>query len=96
MRHRVPTDVSPYAADAADRAFDVLVDVMDGKVKRDAFVRLMGAKAVREDVCGPVPKQVAITGAKGEPLSIQINFKPRDAAKPEGGSLPIPEGDSNG
>ena len=57
LSHRVPEGTAPEAAQVADEAFGTLVEVMRGNVKRGARERLSAAAAIREEVCGAVPKQ---------------------------------------
>jgi len=62
LRYRVPESAPPEIAAVADRAFERLVNVMEGKVSfRQAPSVLKAASLLREEVCGPVPKELNIT-----------------------------------
>lgn len=61
--YRVPKDAPPEVAAIADRALQRYVDVMDERVEpMMAGHVLRAAEKVREEVCGPVPKEVKISG----------------------------------
>jgi hypothetical protein len=60
----------------ADEAFETIVRVMRGEVKGlDAPIRRAAAKDIREEICGPVPKQLNVAGHDGGPLQVSINIK---------------------
>lgn len=70
-RFRVPKDVSGPAGEVADEAFGTMVEVMRG-VRRRGMERLSAARAVREEVCGPIPKRIEASGPGGEPIVFRI------------------------
>lgn len=63
LRFRVPKDIAPELADAAGEALETVVKVMRGKVKRGAIASLTAARVLREEICGPIPKQVQVAGS---------------------------------
>lgn len=63
LRHRVPADASPEAQAVADEAMATVINVMRGKGgARFVRERLTAAAMVRDEVCGPVPKELKHTG----------------------------------
>ena len=61
MRHRVPDNVSDPLKVVADLAFQRKVDVMCGKVSfRQAPSVLKAACEVRDEICGPIPREMNI------------------------------------
>lgn len=62
MRWRVPDAAPPPAADAAGEAFTALVEVMRKPFVRGSREKLAAARAIREEVCGPVKQQVEHSG----------------------------------
>jgi len=72
---RVPKDAPESHVALADRALDVIVDVMDGQVYwQQAGPRLKAATYVRSEICGPVAQKMEHSGAGGAPLSFVINL----------------------
>ena len=72
---RIPETATPEEAALANRALDRIVAVMDEQVSAfggGAFAVLTAARAVREEICGPVVKKVAVTGADGGPVVFRI------------------------
>lgn len=75
LRHRVPDELSEDAKLVADRAFARIVAVMDEQCSPlGAFSVLAAAKAVREELCGPVKQKVEHSGPNGTPLVVSINL----------------------
>lgn len=72
MRHRVPEGTDEALAALADEALMSVVGVMRKPARRGALVGLMAAKAVREEVCGPIPKKHELTGENGGPVIVEI------------------------
>lgn len=72
---RVPENATPEMRELADEGLDVITRVMRGEVSFiEAPVRLKAAAMVREEVCGPVAKQVNLAGSDGGPLQVSINI----------------------
>lgn len=71
-RLRVPDDASPEAGELAGRALERIIDVMEDRVGFGGFAVLSAARAIREEVCGPVKQKVEHTGADGGPLTIKV------------------------
>lgn len=62
-RFRVPAGTPEAVADLADRALLRAVDVMEERVDpRAAKGVLQAAFGIREDVCGPVPRDINLKG----------------------------------
>jgi len=60
--HRIPEDVGGKAREAAERAFDRMIEVMEEKVDcRAAPHVLKAATAIREEVCGPIVRKIQVT-----------------------------------
>jgi hypothetical protein len=74
LRHRVPEGVAPQLADVADEAFAAVVAVMRKPATPGAFARLQAAAAIREEVCGPVPKKHEVTGKDGEAIKHEVRI----------------------
>ena len=72
LRHRVPEGTPEPLADVADEAFATVVEVMRGEVLEGARERLSAAAAVREEVCGPIPKKTEVSGKDGGALEVVI------------------------
>ncbi len=73
MKLRVPVDASPEQASLAGEAFETLVKVMRGEVHaEDAPHRRNAAKDIREEICKPIPKPVALTDAEGNSLTVNV------------------------
>lgn len=70
---RVPETASEAERKLADRAQQRIIDVMEEKV---GFLKmphvLKAAATLREEICGPVSKKVAVTGADGGPLTVKV------------------------
>jgi hypothetical protein len=63
LRHRVPPDTHEALAAVADRSFERLVEAMEGKVSfRQVPSVIKAATALREEICGPMPKEVKVSG----------------------------------
>lgn len=63
IRHRVPEDLPEPVKALADRALARAVDVLEGRVDGPgATAVLKAATFIREEVCGPVPRDVKLTG----------------------------------
>lgn len=76
LRHRVPEGIAPELADIAGEAFQRMVAVMRGEVSgSDAFPVLTAAKAIREDVCGPIKQKLEVGGPDGGALQVSINIR---------------------
>jgi hypothetical protein len=84
LRLRVPDAAPLLAAELAGEALERIVDVMRGKVRPErAFPTLTAAKAVREEVCGPIVKKHEVAGPGGAPVTITINRTVASAPGPE-------------
>ena len=64
LRHRVPAGLPEPIAEIADRAFQTVVDVMDGKVGHEVTARLNAARYLRDETCGPIAQKVEIEVGK--------------------------------
>jgi hypothetical protein len=63
LRYRVPSDLPDEMAAIAHRAFERYVDVMEGKVSfRQAPSVIKAATAVRDEICGPLAKDINVKG----------------------------------
>ena len=81
MRLRVPKDAAPEVAELADEAFETMVSLMRGSQHRYQGFQLAAARAIREEICGPVPTKLEHGGPNGEPLTIEIReLKPEPNA----------------
>lgn len=69
---RVPVGAPEGPRELADRALVRMAEVLEGKVYRDATAVLTAARAIREEVCGPVVKKLEHAGPEGAPLRIEI------------------------
>lgn len=76
LRHRVPKEVDQEVADIADEALGTLVSVMRGEIRDNARDRMGAATALREEICGPVPKKLEHSGTDGAPISFVMNLHP--------------------
>lgn len=71
LRWRVPECAPEVLADAADEAFETVVEVMRGNVRKgQSMPRLAAARVVREEVCGPLAQRHEHTGVDGKPIEI--------------------------
>lgn len=78
---RVPPNATEAERELADVALSRMVDVMMEQVHhKGAYSVLSAARAVREEVCGPVAQKHEHSGEGGGPLEVVI----RDIAKEEG------------
>ena len=63
---RIPEGTNPEDERTAVRAFDLIVKVMDGKIGYVEHIpvhdRLRAMTLVREEVCGPIPKEHKVEG----------------------------------
>lgn len=73
LRLRVPKDAPEEHAALADEALGTVVDVMRGRGGRGALFRLMAAKEVRLEICGPMPKQIQVGGLGGGPVTVRVD-----------------------
>lgn len=75
MKLRLPVDATPEQAQLAGEALENIVKVMRGEVAADMAAHVRGAsKDIREEICKPVPKPVALTDADGESLQVSISI----------------------
>ncbi len=58
LRWRVPEDAPEEVKSHADEALGQIVRVMRGEYGRSGMSVLLGAKAVREEICGPQTAKV--------------------------------------
>lgn len=72
LRHRVPEGTPEPLAELADEALATVAEVMRGQVRRGTE-RLNAARVVREEICGPVPKQLRVGGEGGGPITIHVD-----------------------
>lgn len=77
LRHRVPEGTAAPLAEVADEAFAAVVAVMRKPATPGAFARLQAAAAIREEVCGPVPKKHELAGPGGAPIPVSIAINTR-------------------
>lgn len=77
LKHRVPEGTPEELADLAGEALETVADVMRGRFRRGGTERLNAARAVREEVCGPVKQKLEHTG------SIEITKIVREIVRPE-------------
>lgn len=82
LRHRVPEGTPEVLADLAGESLEAIASVMRGKKCLDSFARLNAAKAIREEVCGPVAKKVEHSGEGGGPVRVSINISRQGAVTP--------------
>lgn len=73
LKLRVPEGAVPAVADLAGEALETVVDVMRGRGGRGASVRLMAAKEVRLETCGPMPTKLEHSGAGGGPVVVRVD-----------------------
>lgn len=72
---RLPADATPEVEAVAERAFERLVDVMEGRVSYlEAGSILKAATRLREEACGPLLQKVEHTGKDGAPLVFNIDL----------------------
>ena len=72
-RLRVPDGTMPEHAALADRALQRIVDVMEERVfDRQSAAVLSAARVIREEVCGGIPKPVAVSGPAGAAIVFRI------------------------
>lgn len=74
LKHRVPEGTAEPLADLAGEALVTVANVMRDGARPGAFAQLQAAAAIREEICGPMPKRTEISGPKGEALSITIDL----------------------
>lgn len=79
-RLRVPADATPEAAQLAGRALERIIDVMEDRCGMGSFAVLGAARALREEVCGPLKQKVEHTGAEGGPLVVKVVVEADDDA----------------
>lgn len=73
MKLRVPKDASYEEEQLAGEAFENLVKVMRGEVLPDMAAHVRNAaKDVREEICKPIPKPMALTDADGKSLTVNV------------------------
>lgn len=73
MKLRVPAAATDEQAELAGESLETLIKVMRGEIKgADAPTRRNAAKDVREEICGPVAKQVNLAGPDGGALQVSI------------------------
>ena len=66
LQARVPTEASEEDRELADAARDTIVSVMLGQVHpAHSHSRLLAAKYVREEICGPIAQKLVHTGPDG-------------------------------
>ena len=80
MRWRVPENAPAPAAEVAGEAFGALVDVMRRPHMRGSREKLASARAIREEVCGPIKQQVEHSGG----VHVTWGFDPTGGAPAEG------------
>lgn len=94
--YRVPPDAPQAVKDAADYAFQRLVDVAAGRVSKEkASAILKAAVEIRKEICGPVAQKVDVDvkGRLEHLLEVSMSPVPRPAlpeAKEEGEALGAP------
>lgn len=72
-RLRVPEAATPEAAALADEALGAVLEVMRGEwVVKGAGEKLKAAAMLREEICGPQPKPVELTGKDGGPIVVRV------------------------
>ncbi len=71
LRHRVPEGTPEELATAADRAFQRIVEVMEGDVPEPQSV-LKAAALLRDEICGPVAQKHLHSGADGKALEVVV------------------------
>lgn len=59
---RVPEATPPELATVADEAFGRMVSIFRGSRHRYQGVQLAAARAVREEICGPLTQKLAVSG----------------------------------
>lgn len=70
---RVPEDAPEAHRALANRALERMAAVMEETVSPlGAFSVLSAARAIREEVCGPVPKRHELTGKDGAPMEFTV------------------------
>jgi hypothetical protein len=62
LRVRVPEGVPDELAEIADEAFNKMVAIVRGSGHRYQGIQLNAARAVREEICGPVATKVEHSG----------------------------------
>ena len=73
MKLRVPEDAPEEYAQLAGEALETLVKVMRGEVhSEDAPHRRNAARDIREEICKPIPKAVAVTDAQGGAFVVKV------------------------
>lgn len=72
LKHRVPDGTAEPLAELAGDALIAVANVMRNGARPGAFAQLQAAAALREEICGPVPKRSEITGANGGPLEFTV------------------------
>ena len=73
LNHRVPADANEGQRAVANRAFERVVNVMEGKVSfRQAPSVLKAAMYAREEICGPVPKELNVKVLSLEALLARV------------------------
>jgi hypothetical protein len=73
MKLRLPADAPEEHVQLAGEALETIIKVMRGEVSSlDAANRRNAAKDLREEICKPIPKPVALTDAEGNSLTVNI------------------------
>ncbi len=73
LKLRVPQGAPHEVAELAGEALETVVDVMRGKAGRGAFFRLMAAKELRLETCGPHPTRLEHGGLGGGPIVVKVD-----------------------
>lgn len=72
---RVPDGAPKEQRELANEALGTIIDVMRGSIGFvEAPMRLKASAHIREEICGPVAKQVNLAGNDGGPLQVSINI----------------------
>jgi hypothetical protein len=70
---RVPKDAPQAHRELADECLQTIVDVMRGDIGFiEAPMRLKASAHLREEICGPIPKPVELSGKDGGPLVVNV------------------------
>lgn len=75
MKLRLPDGAPEEHVQLAGEALETLVKVMRGEVhSEDAPHRRNAARDIREEICKPIPKPVALTDADGGPAKVTFTI----------------------
>lgn len=71
--HRIPESAPQAIKDLANKALEVIANVMTGAVySLDAPTRLKAAGMMREEACGRTTQSINVAGADGGPLVVKV------------------------